>query len=275
MPRLIDSHAHLQFAAYQSDYREVIARSLEANIWLVNVGTRLLTSQKAVELAEAFEAGVYAAVGLHPIHTEDSYPDPKEFDDQAAQLANKGEDFDFEAYKRLAEHRRVVAIGETGFDFYRQGEETKEKQAAAFEAQINLAAELKKPLMIHCRQAYPDLIKMLNARLALLSAPAGIVHFFSGTKEEARKLLDLGFYFSFGGVITFARDYDETIRYLGLDRILLETDAPYVAPVPFRGKRNEPAYLPYIAAALAEILAVTPEVVALKTTENAAKVLRI
>jgi TatD DNase family protein len=275
MPRLIDSHAHLQFAAYQSDYREVIARSLEANIWLVNVGTRLLTSQKAVELAEAFEAGVYAAVGLHPIHTEDSYPDPKEFDAQAAQLANKGEDFDFEAYKRLAEHRRVVAIGETGFDFYRQGEETKEKQAAAFEAQINLAAELKKPLMIHCRQAYPDLIKMLNARLALLSAPAGIVHFFSGTKEEARKLLDLGFYFSFGGVITFARDYDETIRYLGLDRILLETDAPYVAPVPFRGKRNEPAYLPYIAAALAEILAVTPEVIAFKTTENAAKVLRI
>ncbi|MBI2506904.1 MAG: TatD family hydrolase [Candidatus Colwellbacteria bacterium] len=159
--------------------------------------------------------------------------------------------------------------------FFQAGKETKDKQEKAFIAQIELAHELKKPLMIHCRDAYADLIDVLVSSLWSPVSPAGIVHFFSGTKEDAKKLLDLGFYFSFGGVITFVRDYDAVIKLIGLERIVLETDAPYVTPIPHRGKRNEPAYVSYVAEKLAEILGRDLEEVAEQTTKNARKVLRI
>ena len=168
----------------------------------------------------------------------------------------------------MAERPKVVAIGECGFDYYRLGEETKEKQKAVFLQQIELASEIKKPLMIHCRQAFGDLVEVLNSKFQILNSPPGIVHFFSGTKDDAQNLLDMGFSFSFGGVITFARDYDEVIKYIPLERISLETDAPYVAPVPYRGKRNEPAYIVEVARKIAELKNTSLEEVAMITFEN-------
>jgi len=129
--------------------------------------------------------------------------------------------------------------------------------------------------MIHCRNAFRDLIDMLNVSRSTLNAIPGIVHFFSGTKEDARNLLDLGFSFSFGGVITFARDYDEVVRFIPIDKILLETDAPYITPIPYRGKRNEPIYIAEVAKKLGEIKELPLETVAQGTTENARKLFRI
>lgn len=287
MPKLIDAHTHVQFAAYDNDWKEVIDCSLAAGIWLVNVGTQKDTSVKAVEIAEKYDEGVYATAGLHPIHTEKSYHDPQELG-EAEGLAprsrsdfsgftSRGEEFDYDYYKKLGENPKVVAVGECGLDYYRatrnQRPETRELQGSIFIQHIKLAKELHKPLMIHCRDAYPDLINILLAgRGSLVSPYPGIVHFFSGTKEDAKKLLDLGFCFSFGGVITFTRDYDEVVKYVGLERIVLETDAPYVTPVPYRGKRNEPAYVKYVAEKLAEILGGSVEEIAGITTSNARKI---
>lgn len=277
MPKFIDAHTHVQFAAYKDDAEEVIKRALAEDIWLVNVGTQKDTSAKAIEIAEKYNEGVYATIGLHPIHTEKSHHDSQElgYNGTATDFTSREEQFNYDYYKKLGENPKVVAIGECGLDYYRLGENTKKSQEKAFLAQIKLADELKKPLMIHCRQAYPDLIKTLTTYYQLLAAPAGIVHFFSGTKEDAKELLDLGFYFSFGGVITFVRDYDEVVKYIGIEKIVLETDAPYVTPVPHRGKRNEPAYVSYVAEKLAEVLGKNAEEVAAKTTKNTSDVLKI
>lgn len=277
MPKLIDVHTHAQFAAYDNDWKEVVDRSLAQNIWLVNVGTQRETSAKAIEIAGKYNEGVYATVGLHPIHTEKSHHDSQELGDNetATAFTSRGEEFDYDYYKKLGENPKIAAIGECGFDYYRLGGETRNRQTSAFVSQIKLAKELEKPLMVHCRQAFEDLIKALTERKNDLISPPGIIHFFSGTKEDAKKLLDLGFYFSFGGVITFVRDYDEVIKYIGLERIVLETDAPYVAPTPHRGKRNEPAYVSFVAEKLAEILNKDSEEIAKTTTRNARAVLKI
>jgi len=275
MPRLIDVHTHVQFVAFDGDAKEVIDRALADDIWLVNVGTQKDTSYAAVEMAEKSKEGVYATVGLHPIHTSKSYHDTKELGEGGSEFTSRGEGFDQDYYKELGKSSKVVAVGECGLDYYRLDPATKKQQEEVFIKQIELVAELKKPLMLHCRNAFQDLIKILDSRSQILASPVGIVHFFSGSKEDARQLLDLGFYFSFGGVITFARDYDEVIKYIGLDRILLETDAPYVAPVPFRGKRNEPSFIIHTAAKLAEILEKTPKEVGETTTKNALAVFKI
>lgn len=269
-PKLFDVHTHVQFYAFRDDADLVIQRALDAGIWMINVGTQKDTSAKAIEFAEKYQEGVYATVGLHPVHTEKSYHDTKELGDSgvARGFTSRGEEFDYDYYKKLAENTKVVAIGECGLDYYRLGEESKEKQKVAFLKQIELASEVNKPLMIHCRQAFADLVALLNAKRSTLNAPPGIVHFFSGTKDDAKKLMDLDFLFSFGGVITFTRDYDEVVKYIPLERILLETDAPYVAPAPHRGKRNEPAYVAEVVKKLAELKGADEETMAQQTTTN-------
>lgn len=299
IPRLFDVHTHVQFHAFKDDADLVMQKALNAGIWTVNVGTQKDTSEGAIKLAEKYQEGVYATVGLHPIHTEASYHDAKEFGasedakgftpplkltgEQSARFAqststagftSRGEDFDYNYYKKLAEHQKVVAIGECGLDYYRLEENTKEKQKKAFLQQINLAQEVKKPLMIHCRNAFKDLIEILKAEGSKLESK-GIIHFFSGTKENAKELLDLGFSFSFGGVITFTRDYDEVVRYIPLERIVLETDAPYVAPVPHRGKRNEPFFIGETAKKLAELKNLAYDEAAEATTQNARKIFSV
>lgn len=278
MPRLVDAHTHIQFHAFKEDRDEVIDRALAEDIWVVNVGTQFDTSEGAIKIAEEHDEGVYATVGLHPIHTTLSYHDKKELGNGEAAKAftSRGEDFDYSLYRELARNKKVVAIGECGLDYYRLDKETKDKQVEVFEKQIKLAHEVEKPLMIHCRQAFPDLIKILKTNhYKLKTNYPGITHFFTGSVDDAKKLKDLGFYFSFGGVVTFARDYDDVIKEIGLDRIVLETDAPYVAPVPYRGKRNEPSYITHTAKKIAELLSKTYEEVAEKTTKNAREIFKI
>lgn len=267
--KLFDVHTHVQFAAFKDDADIVIQRALDAGIWMVNVGTQKDTSAKAIELAHKYPEGVYAAVGLHPIHIEKLHHDAQELGDSPEMegFTSRGEEFDSEFYRKLSQDLKVVAIGECGLDYYRLGSETKEKQKKVFLQQIELAREVKKPLMIHCRRAFGDLISILQT--ASYKLQPSVVHFFSGTKDDAKKLLDLGFSFSFGGVITFAREYDEVVQYIPLGRITLETDAPYVAPVPFRGKRNEPLYVAEVVKKVAALKNFSVEEVSQKTMENA------
>ncbi|MDI6734207.1 MAG: TatD family hydrolase [Patescibacteria group bacterium] len=272
-----DAHTHIQFAAYDKDRELVINRALREGVGMVTVGTKKETSRAAVEIAEKFES-VWAAIGLHPIHSHKSPPDAQESGNVGKMPPNAEETLDYDFYKNLALNPKTVAIGECGLDYFRIKNnqlEIREKQKAVFIKQIELAYEVKKPLMIHCRDAFRDLIEILSAHKNLLNSPAGIAHFFSGTKEEAKKLLDLGFYFTFGSTITFPFkkdkhfDYGELVWFIPLDRILSETDAPYVAPVPYRGTRNEPAYIIHIVRKLAEIKNISVFEMQDKILENA------
>lgn len=300
-PLLFDVHTHTQFSAYEADADEVIRRALEGNTWLVNVGTQADTSRVAIEFAHRYPEGVYATAGLHPTHTAKSYHDTQELgaSEHMKGFTSRGEIFDYALYKKLAEDEKVVAIGECGLDYYRLTplevgrpeaavavptagrpltgltEETKDLQGKVFEEHIALASEMRKPLMVHCRNAFADLISILKTRANSLPDRRGIIHFMTGTEKDARELLDLGFSFSFGGVLTFARDYDGVVRLIPLDRILLETDAPYITPVPHRGKRNEPSYVIETAKKIAEIKGISFEEVARTTTENALRIFEI
>jgi TatD DNase family protein len=275
-PKFFDAHTHVNLAAFGGDYKEAISRALSSGVGLVNIGTQKDTSLRAIEIAREFpNEPVFATVGLHPTHAcENDFHDAQEL----SVSGGAPEEFDFDFYRKLALDPKVVAIGECGLDYFRiegDAEEKKGKQKEAFVEQIKLAHEIKKPLMIHCRSAFPELLEVLEENKSLLNEKSGIIHFFSGTKDEAKKLLDLGFCFTFGGVITFARDYDEVIKFLPMERILSETDAPYVAPAPFRGKRNEPAYVIEVVRKLAETKGVPFEEMGLKTLENTARILNI
>ena len=264
-PEFIDAHAHLNFSAFDADRESVIKRALEARIWMINVGTQKDTSKKAIELAEKYEKGVYAIVGLHPIHTGKSFHDKDEIGEGGQEFTSRGEEFDFEYYKKLALHPKVVAIGECGLDYYRSKNYElgiinggQKKQEEVFRKHIELAIDIGKPLMLHVRSdggrsAYRDALSILKSyNFNLKSTPANF-HFFAGGWEEAKEILDSGFNLSFTGVKTFTRDYDEVIKNTPLDRILSETDCPYVTPAPFRGKRNEPLYVREVVKKIAEI----------------------
>jgi len=277
-PKFFDAHTHVQFGAFDADRDAVIRRAQDAGVSIVNVGTQKDTSASAVALAEKYE-GVYAAIGLHPVHTSKSFHDAQELGggDAAKAFTSRGEVFDAELYRKLALHPKTVAIGECGLDYFRFAEDEPRdiqiaKQKAAFAAQIALAHEVKKPLMIHCRQAFADLIATLHEHSASLNAEPGVIHFFTGTPDDAKQLLDLGFSFTFGGVVTFARDYDRTIAAIPMERILSETDAPYVSPVPYRGKRNEPAYVTEVVKKLAELKGVSAEEMSVQILTNARRI---
>lgn len=274
-----DAHTHIQFAIYDGDREKTVRRADAMGIRMVTVGTQRDTSRLAVEAAEKYP-GIYAAIGLHPIHTGRAYHDVQELGggEAAKAFVSRGEIFDPAVYRPLAAHPKTVAIGECGLDYFRfdereSREEQVKKQKAAFSAQIAFAREVRKPLMIHCRAAFPDLIAMLRSEGRDLRP--GVIHFFTGTLEDAELLLDMGFSFTFGGVVTFARDYDGIIRYIPRDRIMSETDAPYVAPAPYRGKRNEPSYVVETVKKLAELKGVTAEEMAESIGENARRIFGI
>ncbi|MEK7635630.1 MAG: TatD family hydrolase [Patescibacteria group bacterium] len=276
--KLFDTHTHVNFNAFKNDWQGVIARALENNVWLVNVGSQSTTSKRAVEITENYKEGVYAAVGLHPSHLFEQEINKLEAGEKI-HYKTRGEEFDENYYLELAKNEKVVAIGECGLDYYRiRNNELgiKEKQKDVFKKQIELAIKLNLPLIIHCRDAHEDLLEILKAKSYKLKAKeAGVMHFFTGTLEQAKKYIDSGFYISFSGVITFTNAYDDIVKNLPFDKILIETDAPYVSPAPYRGKRNEPSYIIEIVKKIAEIKRVPLEEVAEQVTRNAKNVFNI
>lgn len=271
--KYFDAHTHTNFVAYNEDRETVILRAKEAEVGLNVVGTQLDTSKTAVALAEKYD-NVWATIGLHPVHTTKSYHDVQELGEGGKEFTSRGEVFDLAAYQALGTNPRVIAVGECGLDYYRSEPETKEAQRRAFIEQIELANVLQKPLMLHVRASAGSMDAYLDA-LDLLKAHAkvkGDTHFFAGDWATARKYLDAGFTLSFTGVITFTHDYDEVIENTPLDMLLCETDAPYVTPVPHRGKRNEPAYVEYVVRRIAEIKGKTVEETTRQLLENAKRV---
>jgi TatD DNase family protein len=263
--KYIDTHAHVNFAAYDEDREEVIKRAADAGVAIVNVGTQYDMAKLAVELARQYD-NCYAIIGLHPIHTDKSYHDEQELGAGNKEFASRGEVFDLEAYRELAVSGDVVGIGECGLDYYRTTPDSLEKQREAFHAQIQLALELDLPLMLHIRanegsmDAYHDAIEILSEyKKEHGDTLRGNAHFFAGDTEVAQKFLDLGFDMSFTGVITFVSDYEELVKFMPIDRMHAETDCPYVTPAPYRGKRNEPSFVIEVVKKIAEIKGLSEE----------------
>lgn len=269
--RYIDIHTHANLAAFDEDRDEVVGRALDADVAMVNVGTQRDTSQAAVELAAQYESGVYATVGLHPIHTTASFHDKQELGDYGKEFASRGEEFDTAFYRALGRNGKVVAIGECGFDYYRLEDGMhRTRQLEAFEAHIALANELGKPLMLHLRSgeggnAYKDAASILKKQAKV----HGNSHFFAGSLEDAKLFWDMGYSTSFTGVITFTDAYDDVVRAAPHELIHAETDAPYVAPRPYRGKRNEPLYVKEGVLRMAQLRGVGVDEMAAQLFENA------
>jgi TatD DNase family protein len=235
-------------------------RALKAGVWMINIGTTQEYSKKAVDMTREYTTGVFAVVGMHP--TE----------------ASKCE-FDKEFFKKLIVDggKKVVGIGECGLDYFRStAEEEHKKQREVFIFQIELALEFDLPLILHVRNAYTDVLVILKAYKERYGDKLrGDVHFFAGTVEEAKEFLDLGFYLSYTGVVTFAKQYVELVKATPLDRIMSETDCPYVAPAPMRGKRNEPLFVTYIADKIAEIKGLDPIECRKQLVENAFRLFKL
>lgn len=250
---LIDAHTHIHFPAYDKDRKAVLERARQANLKIVTVGTQVSTSRTAVILARQNKDFIWATVGFHPNHIGSQW-----YHDQSEQAEAEQEEFDADALTELAEDPSVIAIGECGLDYYRLPEgdnsKIKQEQAKVFAAQRSIAEQLHKPLMIHCRpskgtdDAYEDMIGLLRG----VTVPF-IFHFYAGSPAMTEKLVTLGAYFTFGGVITFSSDYNESIARIPLNTILLETDAPYVAPAGHRGERNESSFIGETYRRMAEL----------------------
>lgn len=277
----IDTHCHLNFKAFKDDADEIIQQALAANVWMIIVSVESKTSRRAIEYATKYERGVYVAIGLHPIHLVKQEAKDEDYD-----FTTSGEDFDYEAYKRLASAREVVAIGETGLDYYHipRGEDfaaAKEKQQTVFLAHLALARELDKPAIIHCRDSHDDLLPLLrefrkdHRNEFPAGRPWGVIHCFSGDLNLAWEYFSLGLLVSFTGLITFNSQWDELIRKIPLDKFMIETDAPFMTPVPYRGQRNIPNYVVEVARKIAQLKNISMEKVAEVSTENAKRLFRI
>lgn len=269
VPKFFDVHAHVNDVQYDSDREAVLKRMEEKSVWSIQVGTDRKTSQNAAMMAAFVDTGVYAAIGVHPID-------------------DRHERFDKDYFGELEEGRNIVAIGECGLDYSRLNEVSdvtleKTRQRELFEQQIDFAVAHDLPLMIHCRDsdktiadAHRDILTILSMRKAedeeLLR---GNIHFFSQTIAIAREYFALDFTVSFTGVITFTHEYDEVIRLSPLDRIMSETDCPYVTPVPHRGERNEPIFVEEVVKKIAEIRNEDYEMVREALVQNALRVFHI
>ena len=274
---MFDTHCHLNFRAFRNDYDKVIEECLEKDIWMVNVGTKYETSKKAVEIAQKYNKGVFAAIGLHPIHLDTGLVKIR-IDKEEIEFKSKEENFDYQKYKELAQSsNKVVAIGEIGLDYYwkpktkKKKELFKEKQRCLFLEQLKLAKELNLPVILHCRMAHQDLINILleNSELGPQKA---VAHSFVGTKQELKKYLSLGFYIGLNGIIfkdIAGIKFDEIIKTAPLEKILLETDSPYLAPPFGKGNRNTPLNLIYIAKKISRIKKLSLKKIIQTTTQNA------
>ena len=251
----VDSHCHLSFPELTADLPGVLARMREAKVVAaLNVCTTLPEFPAVLAVSER-EADIYASVGVHPDYTDTAEPT-------------------VEQLVALAEHPKVVAIGETGLDYFRL-KEPLEWQRERFRVHIRTARAVRKPLIIHTRAAAEDTIRLMQEEGA--EEAGGVMHCFTESLEVARAAMAMGFYISFSGIVTFknATELQAVAREVPLDRMLIETDAPYLAPVPFRGRRNEPSYVPHVAAKVAELHNVTSELVAGQTSGNFSRLFKV
>jgi TatD DNase family protein len=253
--KTIDTHSHFNLYQFNEDREAAIARMMEAEVGTICVGIDLETSKLAIEIA-ADNENIWAIVGQHPTEWKQEY-DAVEFAD-------------------LARGKKVVAIGECGLDYFRPEDKIHtEDQAVLFRRQIELAIENDLPLMLHIRPemntmtAYDDALAILKEYKHAAPQLTGTAHFFAGDQRIAQEFLDLGFYISFSGVITFVKEYESVVAFVPLDRILSETDAPFAAPAPYRGQRNEPAYVTEIVKKVAEIKGLPLEMVGAELLKNA------
>lgn len=265
----IDTHAHMQFDAYEDDRKEVIARALEAGTWMINVGIDKETSEAAIALAEEYDEGVYAAVGLHPNYVLEENWDPK-------------------TYRKLADHPKVVAFGETGLDYYRLPAEDEhpgmrqqalERQQEALMGFMMLSEEMRLPLICHVRDAQDeslsahdditDMIQNYNRHSRGFDL-RGVIHSFTGNEDHARKYVEQGFKIGVNGIATFAQPVGDVIKTIPTNHLLLETDCPYLTPGPHRGKRNEPSYVRHIGEEVARLKKTNVEEVAFTSSRQAA-----
>lgn len=248
---IFETHCHLDDSRFEADRQEVVTRLRQQGIAaMVNVGYDLESSARSVELAQE-HAEIYAAVGIHP--------------HDASGISENG----WEQLEKLADAPKVVALGEMGLDYYRDLS-PRPVQQQAFSLQLELANKLKLPVIIHNRDAHQDTIRLLRAKVP---ARGGVLHCFSGSWETAKQALDLGLYISFAGPLTYrnAVNLRQVATLVPLDRLLVETDSPYLTPEPLRGRRNEPAYVRYVVEKLAEIRSMDVEELAARTAENGAK----
>jgi TatD DNase family protein len=258
--QLIDTHVHLDMSHFDDDREEVIARAKAAGVSpLITIGVTLETSRAAVQLADA-HGEVYAAVGIHP-------HDARNWDRETPFVL-----------RDIAAHPKVVAIGEIGLDYYRDFS-PRDVQRRVFRQQLDLAGELGKPVIVHDREAHDDTLRILEAWTGerTTNASLGTLHCFSGDRRMAEQVIALGFYLGFDGPVTYknARGLREMIGNLPVERLLVETDAPFLAPHPYRGKRNEPAYVPLIAEAIAAARGMAITALAEQMTANACSLFRL
>ncbi|MGG4000564.1 TatD family hydrolase [Anoxybacillus kestanbolensis] len=253
---LFDTHAHLNATQFNEDVEQVIERARAEGVsHIVVVGFDRPTIERAMELADQYSF-IYAAVGWHPV--------------DAIHMT----DDDLMMIEQLAAHPKVVALGEMGLDYY-WDQSPKEVQKEVFRKQIRLAKKVKLPIIIHNRDATADIVHILQEEQA--AEVGGVMHCFTGSVEVAHQCIDMNFYISFGGPVTFknAKKPKEVAKEIPLDRLLIETDCPYLTPHPFRGKRNEPSYVKYVAEAIAELKGLSFEEVAQKTSDNAKRLFGI
>ncbi len=257
---IVDTHAHLHDREFENDFQDVLTRATQVGVArIVLIGEDVANSLAAVAKAKAHPDVCWASVGLHPHRAKDFAPGVVE---ELAGLATS--------------HSQVVAIGEIGLDFHYDFA-TPDEQLPAFRAQVELAHELKLPVVVHCREAYDVALAILKDYAARApSAPWGVMHCFFGTLDQAKAFYDMGLLLGIGGSVTFkkAEGVHEVVREMPIEAMVLETDAPYMAPVPYRGKRNEPCYLPKVIQRIAELKNLSAEEVASATTRNARRLFR-
>lgn len=310
---LIDSHCHVNFISFKDDANEVIKDFLHNNYAMIVVGSQDSSSRRAIEYADKYDRGVYAAVGLHPIDLIEDTEETALIDGKLYTFKNRQEDYDEKKYRQLIQSsKKVVAIGEVGLDYYyfdkfssQKKLEFKLKQKEILLRFIRLAEELNKPLIFHCRNAknlatvnddnshgllidddnsdinfgaYGDLLQLIKEEINIGRKIRGVVHCFGGNLAQAQEFIELGFYIGITGIITFKKKTEtlqKIIKTIPLENILVETDAPFLSPEPYRGKRCLPQYVEFVAQKIASIKEMNYEVVAQITTNNAKKLFTI
>lgn len=281
--KIIDTHAHLNFTDFAKDYKQIMKKCRDSEIAVINIGTNYLTSKRAVEIAKN-ETGVYAAIGLHALNICRYGNENKTCEHFSSTDNEKPEDFlecdfDRDLYKKLARSKKVVAIGEVGLDYYYKPktkakfEIFRDKQLEVLKKQTDLAYDLDLPVIFHVRMAHEDLIKFLDGERKNKKNIRGVIHCFTGTLEQAKTYLNFGLYIGLNGII-FKMNIDEVIAKLPKDRIVLETDCPYLAP-PQVPARNEPANLKYVIERISSIRKAAADEVEKHTTLNAKKLFSI